>query len=149
MTTRHGTLTFDRTLNAAPSSVWAAFAEPEARATWGPPTPEINMAFKHADFRVGGRDLCVCGPGPAEGVTVETYYHAIDPETRIVFTEVIGMPAAPEGASLVTVALAAEGGGTALKITLQVVSLGEEDMLADLEGGWGSSLGNLEDYLAR
>ena len=149
MTTRHGTLTFERSLKAAPTRVWAALSEPEARATWGPPTPELNMAFEHADFRVGGRDLCVCGPGPAEGVTVETFYHAIDPETRIVFTEVIGMPSAPEGASLVTVALAPEADGTALKITLQVVSLGEEDMLAEMEGGWGSSLGNLEAYLAR
>lgn len=149
MTTRHGTVTLNRTLKAAPARVWAAFADPEARAAWSIPSPDLNMRFAEADFRVGGRDLCVCGPGPAEGVTVETVYHAIDPETRMVSTEVIGMPAAPGAASLVTVALAPVGEGTALAVTLQSVSLGTDDMLAEVRDGWEGALTNLDGYLAR
>ncbi len=144
---RHDTHLFERTLSHPPERVFAAFADPEARAVWGPPTPEINMAFEAADFRPGGRDLCRCGPGPAEGVTVETYYHEIVQNRRIVFSEVIGMPGAPEGVSLVTTTLGPRDGGTDLAITLQLVGLGEADMAADLRGGWTASLDNLARYL--
>ncbi|MEL6645359.1 MAG: SRPBCC domain-containing protein [Pseudomonadota bacterium] len=147
--TKHGTFTLERSLAAAPARVWAAFAEAEARAIWGIPDPALNMTFSGTDFRVGGRDLCLCGPGPAEGVTVETLYHAIDPGHRIVSTELIGMPADPDGASLVTVMMAPDGDGTALTVTVQSVSLGEDDSIAEIEGGWTAALGNLERYLAR
>ena len=76
-------------------------------------------------------------------------YHAIDPATRMVSTEVIGMPAAPGAASLVTVALAPAGEGTALAVTLQSVSLGTDDMLAEVRDGWEGALTNLDGYLAR
>ncbi|MEO1789483.1 MAG: SRPBCC domain-containing protein [Pseudomonadota bacterium] len=147
--TKHGTFTLERSLAAAPARVWAAFAEAEARAIWGTPSPELNMTFSETDFRVGGRDLCICGPGPAEGVTVETHYHAIDPGHRIVSTELIGMPADPDGVSLVTVVMQPDGAGTALAVTVQSVSLGTEDSIAEIEGGWTAALGNLEAYLAR
>ncbi len=147
MTTLHDTLVLERTFKAAPEAVFNAFADPKARAVWGPPMPEINMSFKEADFREGGRDVCICGPGPAEGVTVETLYHAIAKPTRIVFTETISAPDQMEGASLVTVEVAVAGPGAALKVTLQVVSLGEENTVDEVHGGWTASLGNLERYL--
>lgn len=148
MTTRHATTVFDRTLNAPARRVFDAFAKAEARAIWAPPVPEINMVFEKADFRVGGRDLCRCGPGPAEGVTVETFYHAIDDGRRIVFTEVIGMPEAPEAVGLVTVEIAPQDDESNLTVTVQLTSVGAEDMTGEVESGWTSSLQNLERYLA-
>ncbi len=148
MITLHDTHVLNRQFKATPEAVFAAFEDPKARAIWSPPTPEINLAFKEADFREGGRDLCICGPGPAEGVAVETFYHSIARPSRIVFTETISDPSQMAGASLVTVEISPDGGGAALKLTLQIVSLGEENMVDEVFGGWTASLGNLERYLA-
>ena len=144
---KHGTLTFERQLKKPPATVFKAFADPEARGVWSPPTPELNMTFSETDFRPGGRDLCVCGPGPAEGVTVETMYHAIVDGQQIVMTEIIGTPDGAETVALVTTEFAARGPGTDLRVTVQGVSLGDEDGLAEMEGGWTAALENLERYL--
>lgn len=145
--TRHETLTFNRSLGHAPAAVFEAFASPEARGIWSPPSPEFNMAFTETDFRVGGRDLCVCGEGPAEGVTVETVYHAIETNTQIVLTEAIGMPGAPEAVGLVTITMAAGQSGTDLTVTVQLADLSGGAMISEVGGGWTSSLANLDAYL--
>ncbi len=146
MSIHHATLTLERSLKASPAKVWNAYADPEARAVWGVPSPDINMSYQEADFRPGGRDLCVCGPGPAEGVTVEALYHAITPEAQIVSTEIIGMPGAPEAISLVTTQMAAADGGTQITVTIQVTSLAGPEMEAELRGGWEAALANLAAY---
>ncbi|MEM9342551.1 MAG: SRPBCC domain-containing protein [Pseudomonadota bacterium] len=145
--TRHGTLTFERQLKKPPATVFKAFADTDARSIWAPPTPDLNMTYSESDFRTGGRDLCVCGPGPAEGVTVETLYHAITEGRQIVMTEIIGTPDGAETVALVTTELSARSTGTELKVTIQGVSLGEMDGLAEMEGGWTAALANLERYL--
>ncbi|MEM1065482.1 MAG: SRPBCC domain-containing protein [Pseudomonadota bacterium] len=146
MTVHHATLTLERSLKAPPAKVWNAYADPDARSVWGVPSPDINMTFQEADFRAGGRDLCVCGPGPAEGVTVETLYHSIEHEARIVTTEIIGMPGAPDAVTLVTVQFAATANGTQLTVTIQATSLAGPEMEAELRGGWEAALANLAAY---
>lgn len=145
---RHDTLTLTRDLKHSPSRVFAAFASPKARATWTPPDASLNMRFEASDVRPGGRELCVCGPGPAEGVTVENLFHAIEPDARIVSTEVIGMPGAPDAVSLITVVLQGTDSGTHLAITVQITDLGDGAVTPEVEGGWTAALANLEAYLA-
>ncbi len=145
--THHETLTLERQLAHPPATVFAAFQDPEARAIWSPPSPEMNMTFTETAFEVGGRDLCVCGAGPAEGVTVDTLYHAIETDTRIVFSEAIGMPGAPEAVSLVTVTMAPKASGTTLSVVIQITDLSGGSVVPEVKGGWTTSLGNLETYL--
>lgn len=148
MTEALDTLRFDRRFSRAPTEVFAAFAETDARATWGPPTPDLGMHFTEADFRVGGRDLCVCGPGPAEGVEVLTLYHAITEPSLIVFTEILRVGGTPTSAALVTVDIAADGDGTALNLAVQISGFGDPDAIPEMTAGWTASLENLSAYLA-
>lgn len=142
----HGTLSFERALNHDPHRVFAAFAEVDARAAWAPPSPDFAMTFRETDFRVGGRDICVCGPGPTEGVTVETLYHVIEQDRRILFTEVVGYPGAPEAVGLVSVELTLKQGATQMKVTVQLTGL-SPDAERDIGSGWAASIDNLERYL--
>lgn len=144
---RHDTLTLRRRLSHAPSAVFAAFADPQARAIWAPPSPDMNMRYTEASFEVGGRDLCVCGTGPAEGVTVDTLYHVIETDARILFSEAIGMPGTPEAVSLVTVTMTPTDSGTTLSVVIQIADLSGGSMIPEVKGGWTASLGNLETYL--
>lgn len=105
------------------------------------------MRFERSDFRVGGSELCICGPGPAEGVRVETFYHSIEDDRRIIFTEAIGMEGAPESVCLVTVELEENGKVTELRIVVQATSIGGAEMISEVKGGWTASLDNLAAYL--
>ena len=81
-------------------------------------------------------------------MTVETLYHAIAPDARIVFTEVIGAPGDAGVVSLVTITFADAEAGTDLTVTLQSVSIGARDNTEDVRMGWTASLENLERYLS-
>ena len=146
---RQATLRFDRQIAHPATRVFGAFSDPEARAIWTPPTPDLNMGYAETDFRPGGKDLCICGPGPAEGIRVETYYHEIQPDRRIVSTETIGFEGAPEAVSLVTAEFTETGGATDLTVIIQVTNLSEEDMERELNEGWTASLENLARYLGQ
>ena len=54
----HATFVVERTYDAAPSRVFAAWSEPEAKARWfGGSDGEFEL-----DFRVGGREFSRGGP---------------------------------------------------------------------------------------
>ena len=66
----HATFVVERTYDAAPSRVFAAWSEPEAKARWfGGSDGEFEL-----DFRVGGREFSRGGPpdGPPTRSTVAT-----------------------------------------------------------------------------
>lgn len=149
--THHATRSIERKLAASPERVFAAFSDPAARAVWSPPSPDLNMHYTEADFRVGGRDVWTCGPGPAEGTTVETTYHAIRPNRLILSTEAIGDGTQAMAVALVTVELADAAGACAVTVTLQAVDLAameDMDMIGEMEVGWAAALENLSLYLA-
>ena len=61
MTTVHSTLAFERELPAPIEAVFAAFADPAARAAWGVPSDTAVVIYDEADFREGGQDRFRCG----------------------------------------------------------------------------------------
>jgi uncharacterized protein YndB with AHSA1/START domain len=67
--TEHATFTIERTYDAAPERVFAAWADPAAKARWfgGPGDGDTEYEL---DFRVGGRELNRGGP---PGGPVYTY----------------------------------------------------------------------------
>ena len=58
---QHGTIRLERRYKAPPNRVFAAWAEPEARAKWDVPGRWV-IAEQTFDFREGGRELKRFGP---------------------------------------------------------------------------------------
>ena len=61
-TAQHGTIRLERRYKAPPARVFAAWAEPQARAKWDVPGRWV-IAEQTFDFREGGRELKRSGPG--------------------------------------------------------------------------------------
>lgn len=142
----HDTIKITREIAGSPDLVFAAWADPGARAVWGPPSKEEAMAFLETDFRVGGRDVHVCGMKDDLRFRVETFYHDIQNASRLLFTERVSAGNAVLGASLITVELSQAGQATRLDLTVQVVSLVGGDLVAGNRNGWNAALANLDDY---
>ena len=83
----HATIVMERTYEAAPQRVFAAWSDVDARKRWSAPADNIRIEYEQADFREGGRDISRCiEPGNADYVATVTYLD-IRKDQRIVFAE--------------------------------------------------------------
>lgn len=144
----HATFVIERTYDAAPGRVFAAWASPEAKALWfgnlAKPDPGYQL-----DFRVGGRELNKGGP---EGGAVYTYdgvYLEIVPDQRIALSYTMDMNQTRISVSIATVELKAEGDRTRLIYTEQGAYFDGHDKPEFREHGTKELLNNLAAYLSR
>ena len=134
----HATFTLERSYPAPPARVFAAWADPAAKASWFTPGPGSGHEL---DFRVGGREVAAGGPEGGPLMTFETLYQDIVPEQRIVYTSTLSA-----GADLMTVSLTTveftpgEGGGTRLVLTEQGAFLDGQEQPAWREQGTADQL---------
>jgi uncharacterized protein YndB with AHSA1/START domain len=147
--THHGTVVFERTYDAPISCVYAALADPVARASWSAPSDTSIFIYDETDFRVGGRDVFRCGSSSDPRYRGETRYHDIVPGRRIVSTEVVDELDKRLSAAVITVELERAGESTKLKLTVQIVSLDGPGMIEGTKAGYTGALDNLGRYLER
>jgi uncharacterized protein YndB with AHSA1/START domain len=138
--TEHATFAIERVYDADPGRVFAAWADPVAKAVWfgGPGEAEYEL-----DFKVGGREL---NRGAAPDGPVYTYdavYRDIAPNERIVYTYEMYLDDARISVSVTAVEFAAEGAGTRLTFTEHGVFLDGLDSPALREEGTGHLLDGL------
>jgi uncharacterized protein YndB with AHSA1/START domain len=125
----HGSFTIDRTYDAAPARVFAAWASAEAKARWfvGPPE-SWTLLERSLDFRVGGRELLRGSFGPGRVTVFDAAYHDIVPDRRIVYSYGMEHEGRRISVSLATIEFEPAGRGTRLVLTEQGVFLdGFED----------------------
>ncbi|MGQ0531672.1 MAG: SRPBCC domain-containing protein [Caulobacteraceae bacterium] len=116
-TLAHATIVMERTYNAAPARVFAAWERVEARKRWCSPADNICIEFEEADFREGGRDLSrYIEPGNADYIA-QAHYLDIKRDQRIVFTEDIAHGKKRVLATLVSVELTPRDAATHLHLT--------------------------------
>jgi len=133
--TQHDTFAIERTYDAAPARVFAAWSDPKAKAQWFIGPDDWEKSNHKLDFRVGGEESVSGGP---PGGTVH-YYKAIlqdiVPNERIVSTYDMHMDKTKISVSLATVQLHAAGAGTRLVYTEQGVFLDGYDDAGSRERG--------------
>ncbi|GLS29810.1 Uncharacterized conserved protein YndB, AHSA1/START domain [Mesorhizobium albiziae] len=145
----HDTIVLERLYDASPARVFEAFADPEARMRWGAPSSNTGLVYDEADFRVGGLDISRCGPKSNLIYRVETRYHDIVPEQRIISTEIVSEGVNRLSFSLITVQIEAAREGTKLTLTDQIAAFGGASMIEGSRAGFNAALDNLHAEFAR
>lgn len=59
-TLAHATIVMERTYNASPARVFAAWESVEARQRWSAPADDIRIVYEQAEFFEGGADVSRC-----------------------------------------------------------------------------------------
>jgi uncharacterized protein YndB with AHSA1/START domain len=138
----HATFTVERTYPAPPAEVFAAWADPTAKAQWFGGDFEL-------DFRIGGREINRGGPDGGPVFTYDARYYDIVDDERIVYAYEMHMDDARISVSLATIELTPAGDGTKLVLTEAGAFLDGHDTPEQREGGTGSLLDALGQTLAR
>jgi len=147
--TLHTTLVFEREIAAPQGAVFAALADPVARAQWGAPSDTAVVIYDEADFRAGGQDRFRCGPRADPTIHGTTRYLEIVLNRRVVSSETLAMDGRCLCASLTTVELMPDGQITRLKSTTQLASFTGQEVVEGHATGTNASLDRLVQYLQR
>jgi uncharacterized protein YndB with AHSA1/START domain len=132
----HATFVLERTYDASPDRVFAAWSDPEAKARWFDGSEE-EFEF---DFRVGGRERRRGALPDGREYTFQALYQDIVPARRIVFTYDMLLDETRISISVATVQFRPERDGTRLVFTEQGAFLDGHEMPGRREHGMGSLL---------
>lgn len=144
----HATIVMERDYDAAPSRVFAAWANVDARKRWSAPADDIRIEYEEANFSEGGRDVSRCIEPCNEDFIATVHYLDIRADERIVFAEDVKHGAKRVSAALISVVLSSHGGKTHLHLTLQIASFDGSDMEQGYQFGWSAALDNLAKEFA-
>ena len=149
MSVTHSTFSLERTYDASPARVFAAFADAEQKAAWFAGPPEWPLAAFEVDFRVGGREINRGGPKDGPMHSFEALYYDIVPDQRIVYSYEMHLDDKRISVSLATIELAEAADGTRLTLTEQGAYLDDFDDPKLRETGTRDLLEALGAYLAK
>jgi uncharacterized protein YndB with AHSA1/START domain len=104
----HATFVVERSYDASPARVFAAWATPKAKARWFVGPDEWEASDHELDFRVGGRERVSGGPKGGPVHAFDARYQDIVPNERIVSTYDMHLDETRISVSLATVEFKAE-----------------------------------------
>jgi uncharacterized protein YndB with AHSA1/START domain len=127
MTVKHATFSLERTYPVPVARVFAAWADPKAKARWF-----AGSSREHElDFRVGGIEVNRADHPDGPVMTFESRYHDIVTDERIVYTSTLSADGELSTVSLTTIQLYADGNSTRLVLAEQGTFLDGHE-----EPGW-------------
>jgi uncharacterized protein YndB with AHSA1/START domain len=113
----HASFVLERSYDASPAEVFAAWADPAVKARWFAGPGDWEGEPHELDFRVGGQELSSEGPRGGPVHIFRAIYWDIVPNKRIVYTYEMLRDETRISVSLATVDLRPEGDGTQLVLT--------------------------------
>jgi uncharacterized protein YndB with AHSA1/START domain len=142
----HSTFVLERTYDASPTRVFAAWADKDLKGQWfGPPVDQEH----ELDFREGGRERFEAAVHGAV-YSYDALYEDIVPDARIVYTYNMHRDGRRMSVSVTTVEFLAEGDEhTHLRYTEQGVFLDGQDQPELREAGTNEILDKLGAALAK
>jgi uncharacterized protein YndB with AHSA1/START domain len=132
----HATFVVERTYDASPDRVFAAWSDPEAKARWF----DGSEGEFELDFRVGGRERGRGTLPDGRAYAFQALYQDIVPAQRIVFTYDMLLDGTRISVSVATVQFRPERAGTRLVFTEQGAFLDGHETPGRREQGMGSLL---------
>jgi uncharacterized protein YndB with AHSA1/START domain len=145
---KHATFVVERTFDASPARVFAAWAEPETKARWFGSDEDEGSGMHELDFRVGGKESS-SGSVDGNAYSFEALYQDIVPEERIVYSYDMHLGETRISVSLGTVELKPEAEGTRLTYTEQGAFLDGLDTAEQRQQGTGGLFDALAKELQR
>jgi uncharacterized protein YndB with AHSA1/START domain len=142
-TVQHATFVIDRTYDAPVEKVFAAWAEPRAKAKWFVGPDDWEKSNHEMDFRIGGRERVSGGPPGGPVHAFEGRYQDIVPDRRIIYSYDMHIGENRISVSLATVEMTSEGAATRLIFTEQGAYLDGYDDAGQREEGTRRLLDNL------
>jgi uncharacterized protein YndB with AHSA1/START domain len=139
----HATFVLERTYDASPDRVFAAWSDPEAKARWF----DGSDGEFELDFRVGGRESSRGMLPDGREYTFRALYQDIVPGRRIVYTYDMLLDGTRISVSVATVEFRLERDRTRLVFTEQAAFLDGHERPARREQGMGSLLDSLGGWL--
>jgi uncharacterized protein YndB with AHSA1/START domain len=145
----HATFALERSYGAAPTRVFAAWADLAAKARWFKRPEEWGSGEFKLDFRVGGREVNRGGPQGGPVYTYRASYQDIVADERIVYTYSMDLDQTLLSVSVATIELWPEAAGTRLVLTEQGAFLDGRDSPDQRQQGTGGLLDALGAELGR
>lgn len=147
-TVAHATFCLERTYDAPPARVFAAFATEEGKRKWFSGGNEAwDPVAREFDFKVGGKEVLEGQWKNGMVSRFDAQYFDIKPDERIVYVYEMTINGKKISTSLATIEVAPDGAGTRLTVTEQGVHLDGDNPRAR-EVGTASLLERLRESLA-
>ncbi len=144
----HSSFVIERTFDAAPARVWAAFADPQSKNRWFADGDGWGTDAYHLDFRVGGSETYRGHHGDM-AVTFDARYYDIVENERMVWAYDMHMNGDRISVSLTTIELEPAGTGTRLTFTEHDTFLDGFEAVGPREEGTRELMNALATELAR
>lgn len=143
----HGVFTVERTYDAAPARVFAAWADPRIKGKWyGDPGKEsVADVF---EFKVGGQELRTGQVETGQTFRLDSRYYDIVENERIVHAYEVVIDGARTSVSIATIEFKPQGSGTNLVVTEQGAFLDGIENPEERIGGTKFVLDRLTQVLA-
>jgi len=146
--TVHSTFSVERTYEASPARVFAAWSDPKARLQWEAIGDNFTTTYTQNDFRVGGRDVSKFDFGKSDQYVADARYEDIVKDRRIVYAYTMSHNERRISSSLTTISLTPVAEGTHVVLTEQITILDGGDKVEYRQAGIEGQLDQLGVFLA-